>query len=63
VRVIADAAAARLTLERSQAATPDILAAWRKWYSEALDSIRRLKPGAPSPAVAAAIDAAQAALR
>jgi hypothetical protein len=62
VRLVSDAAAARLALERSQAATPEILAAWRKWYGEALDSVRRLKPGPASPPVDAAVDAARAAL-
>ncbi len=62
VALIGDAAAARLALERTQAATPEILAAWRTWYAEALDSVRRLKPGAPSAAVDAAVDAARTAL-
>lgn len=62
VRLIADAAAARLALEKTQAATPEILAAWRKWYGEALDSVRRLKPGAPSAVVDAAVAAAQSRL-
>ena len=62
VRLIADAAAARLALENTQAATPEILAAWRKWYGEALDSVRRLKPGPPSAAVDAAVVAARSAL-
>jgi aminopeptidase YwaD len=61
-RLIGDAAAARLALERTQAATPEILEAWRKWYGEALDSVRRLKPGAPSAKVDAAVDAARARL-
>jgi hypothetical protein len=59
VRLIADAADARLALEQTQAATPEILAAWRKWYDEALDSVRRLRPGPPSAAVDAAVDAAR----
>jgi aminopeptidase YwaD len=63
VRLIADAAAARMALERTQAATPEILEAWRKWYGEALVSVRRLKPGAPSAAVDAAVDAARAIVR
>lgn len=62
VPLIAGAAAARLKLERSQAATPEILDAWRKWYGEALDSVRRLQPGAASSAVDAAVIAARAAL-
>jgi aminopeptidase YwaD len=59
VRLIADAAAARMALERTQAATPEILDAWRKWYGEALDSVRRLKPGAPSAVVDAAVETAR----
>ena len=62
VRLIADAAAARLALERTQAATPEILAAWRTWYGEALESVRRLTPGAPSAAVDAAVAAARTVL-
>ena len=63
VRLIGDAAAARIALERSQAATAEILDAWRKWYGEALDSVRGLKPGTASPAVGAAVEAARARLR
>ena len=62
-RLVADAAAARLALERSQAATTEILDAWQKWYGEALDSVRRLKPGPPSATVDAAVAAARARLR
>lgn len=62
VRLIAEAASARLTLEETQAATPEILAAWRKWYGEALDSVRRLRPGPSSAAVDAAVSAAQSGL-
>ena len=63
VRLVSEAAAARLALERKQAATPAILDAWRKWYGEALDSAARLQPGAASPAVNAAVVAARAALQ
>jgi len=59
VRLIANAASARLALEATQAATHEILTAWRKWYSEALDSVGRLKPGPRSAAVDAAIARAQ----
>jgi hypothetical protein len=62
VRLISDAAGARLALEKTQAATPEILSAWRKWYGEALDSVRRLKPGPASAAVDAAVVVARAAL-
>jgi hypothetical protein len=40
--LILRAAQDRLALEQRQGATPEILAAWRKWYREALDSVRRL---------------------
>jgi hypothetical protein len=62
VKLIADAASARLALEQSQAATPEIVAAWRKWYDEALDSVRRLKPGPASAEVDAAVEAARGQL-
>ena len=62
VRLIADAAAARMALERAQSAAPEILDAWRKWYGDALDSVRRLKPGPPSASVDAAVEKARAAL-
>ena len=55
VDLIARAAAARLALEQRQAATEEILTAWRKWYAEALDSVRRLAVTGPSPAVDAAV--------
>jgi aminopeptidase YwaD len=59
VRLISDAASARLALENTQSATPEILAAWRTWYGEALDSVRRLKPGPPAAAVDAAVERAR----
>ena len=58
VRLISDAASARLALEHTQSPTPEILAAWRTWYGEALDSVRRLKPGPTSAAVDAAVERA-----
>jgi hypothetical protein len=58
VDLIRRARDARLALEQTQAATPEILAAWRKWYGEALDSVRRLKPGPTSAAVDAAVERA-----
>ena len=58
--LIANAASARLALEQTQAATPEILAAWRKWYGEALDSVRRLPITGAAPAVDAAAAAARA---
>jgi aminopeptidase YwaD len=58
VDLIANAAAARLALEKTQDATPEILAAWRKWYGEALDSVRRLSVTGPSTAVDQAVERA-----
>jgi hypothetical protein len=40
--LILHAAQQRLALEERQGATPEIVAAWRKWYREALESIRTL---------------------
>ncbi len=59
-RLILWAAQERLALEQRQQATPEILEAWRKWYREALESIRRLSinGGDTSP-----IDAAIAQVR
>ena len=59
VELIDKAAAARLSLEKSQNATPEIMAAWRKWYSEALDSVRQLSVSGASSAVDAAVDRAR----
>jgi hypothetical protein len=58
VDLIAKAAAARLALEQTQNATPEILAAWRKWYGEALDSVRGLSVNGPSAAVDQAVERA-----
>jgi len=55
VDLIARAAAARLALEKQQGASDEILAAWRKWYGEALDSVRGLAVTGSSPAVDAAV--------
>jgi aminopeptidase YwaD len=60
VDLVARAAEARLALEQRQAATPEIMAAWRKWYAEALESVRRLAPSGPSAVVDAAVDRARA---
>ena len=62
VELVARAAEARLDLEKSQQATAEILAAWREWYGEALDSVRTLPASRPSPALDAAIDKARARL-
>lgn len=60
VGVIARAAQARLALEKTQAATPEILDAWTKWYAEALESVRHLPVTGPSAAVDAAVVRARA---
>jgi hypothetical protein len=52
VNAAADKAAAEAT-ERT------VLAAWRKWYVEALDSVRRLPANGPTPALDARIQQAQ----
>lgn len=76
--LLAASADARLALEQKQgaaivAAAADrakaeqtehaVLAAWRKWYSEALDSVRRLPAKPPSAALEARITAAQDRLK
>jgi len=58
VALISQAAAARLALETSQGASPEILSAWRTWYGEALDSVRRLKPGPAAAPVNRAVERA-----
>jgi hypothetical protein len=55
VRLVADAGRARLALEQTQAAAPEIMDAWRKWYGEALDSALRLSVQGPSHAVDRAV--------
>jgi hypothetical protein len=62
VELIARAADARVALEQRQGATPQILSAWRKWYGEALDSVRRLAVRGPSSGVDAAVGRARARL-
>lgn len=76
--LLAASASARLALERKQgaaivASAPDrskaeateaaVLAAWRKWYDEALDSVRRLPVKGSSPALDARIAQAQQRLQ
>ena len=78
VDLIAASANARLALERRQgpaivAAAADraraeqtetqVLAAWKKWYGEALESVRRLAVTGPSTAVDTTVAAAQQSLR
>jgi aminopeptidase YwaD len=62
VDIIAAAARSRLDLEATQSATPEILAAWHKWYREALETVRRLSVDGPSSKVDAAVAAAQGTL-
>ncbi len=62
IDLIASAAEARLTLERREGADAKVIAAWKKWYAEALDSVRRLSVSGTSPAIDARVKAAQAAL-
>ena len=57
---LASAATDRAKAEQTEAA---VLAAWRKWYSEALDSVRRLPAGPPSAALEARITQAQQRLK
>ena len=72
--LLAASADARLALEQKQGATivssaPDrakaedterqVIAAWRKWYSEALESVRRLPVGGGNPNVDARVAQAQ----
>ena len=45
VELVTRAAEARLALEKMQGANGQIMAAWQKWYVEALDSVRRLTVG------------------
>jgi hypothetical protein len=76
--LLAASATARLALEQKQGATivasaPDrskaeateaaVLAAWRKWYGEALDSVRRLPVKGTSPTLDARIAQAQQRLK
>lgn len=42
-RLIETAREARLVTEQANDATPEIIAAWRKWYGEALASVDRLR--------------------
>jgi hypothetical protein len=62
VRLVAGAGAARLALEPTQGATPEIMDAWRKWYGEALDSVRRLSVQGPTEAVDRAVVVARETL-
>jgi aminopeptidase YwaD len=72
--LLSASAEARLALERKQgeaivaaaaertkaeATEAEVAAAWRKWYSEALDSVRRLVPAGPSAAIDARVSQAQ----
>ena len=63
VELIAKAASVRIALEKTQNATAEILAAWRTWYGEALESVRQLSVGGPSRAVDAAVERARLRLQ
>ena len=41
-RLMETARDARMATEKTNDATPEILAAWRKWYGEAIDSVSSL---------------------
>jgi aminopeptidase YwaD len=63
VDLVSRAAEARLALEKKQGATDQIATAWRKWYGEALDSVRRLNARGPAAAVDQAVDRAKGRLQ
>jgi Zn-dependent M28 family amino/carboxypeptidase len=78
VDLLAASAASRLALEQKQGAAlvavatdrgkaeeieAALMAAWRKWYGEALESVRRLPTGAPSAVLDAKVAQAQQQLR
>jgi hypothetical protein len=60
VELLAHAADDRLALEQRENAQAVTTVAWRTWYGEALDSVRRLSVSGPSPAVDAAVTRARA---
>jgi aminopeptidase YwaD len=62
VDLIAAAARARLAREASEHAGDQVVAAWKKWYGEALDSVSRLAVTGASPKVDAAVASARANL-
>ena len=43
-RLIDEAERARLATEKANAASDEILSAWRRWYREARESIRQIAP-------------------
>lgn len=55
VELLARAADDRLALEQRENAQAVTIAAWRAWYGEALESVRRLSVSGPSSAVDAAV--------
>jgi hypothetical protein len=59
VDLLARAAQARLALERRENASAEVLSAWRKWYGEALDSVRRLSVLEPSSAIDGSVASAR----
>ena len=78
LQLLVASAGARLALERKQgaglvAAASDraaaqatetaVVAAWKKWYDEAFDSVRRLPVKGPSPGLDARVARAQEELK
>ena len=59
VDLLVRAAQARLALERRENASAEVLSAWRKWYGEALDSVRRLSVLEPSSAIDGSVASAR----
>ena len=55
VTLLQDAAGARMALERREGADARVLAAWQKWYGEALETVRRLPAAGPSSGLDARI--------
>jgi aminopeptidase YwaD len=62
-RLVADAAARRLALERTQRAESAIVDAWIKWYREALDSVLRLPPSGATDSLRRQVETAKRELR
>jgi len=60
VALVTRAAQARLALEQRENASAEVRSAWRKWYGEALDSVRRLSVLEPSSAVDGSVTRARA---
>jgi hypothetical protein len=59
VDLVANAARARLESVTNAGMRAEILAAWRTWYGQALDSVRQLSVFGPSANVDTAVDRAR----